>query len=151
MTLMRCARLHGGCAIHPKNGCFRAHPKHFFKKDLQTASDCDIIAVAQGYSSAGRVLVSKTKGRGFESFCPCQEKRHHAKRGAFFLVGGQGRVRMRALASCIQTSRDIAMYALFTKHRSLSHSLPFRGRCPRNSGYSRHRRALSKNELLSTR
>ena len=31
---------------------------------------------AQGYSSAGRVLVSKTKGRGFESFCPCQKKAH---------------------------------------------------------------------------
>lgn len=30
----------------------------------------------QGYSSAGRVLVSKTKGRGFESFCPCQKKSH---------------------------------------------------------------------------
>lgn len=27
----------------------------------------------QGYSSVGRVLVSKTMGRGFESFCPCQK------------------------------------------------------------------------------
>ena len=25
----------------------------------------------QGYSSVGRTLVSKTKCRGFESFCPC--------------------------------------------------------------------------------
>ena len=27
----------------------------------------------QGYSSVGRVLVSKTMGRGFKSFCPCQK------------------------------------------------------------------------------
>ena len=30
-------------------------------------------APIQGYSSVGRVLVSKTMGRGFESFCPCQK------------------------------------------------------------------------------
>ena len=28
----------------------------------------------KGYSSVGRTLVSKTKCRGFESFCPCLEK-----------------------------------------------------------------------------
>ena len=37
-----------------------------------------IICVAenctQGYSSAGRVPVSKTVGRGFESSCPCQKR-----------------------------------------------------------------------------
>ncbi len=32
-------------------------------------------APIQGYSSVGRVLVSKTMGRGFESFCPCQKIR----------------------------------------------------------------------------
>ena len=38
---------------------------------------CAIIyPVAQGYSSAGRVPVSKTVGRGFESSCPCQTKHH---------------------------------------------------------------------------
>ncbi len=26
----------------------------------------------KGYSSVGRTLVSKTKCRGFESFCPCE-------------------------------------------------------------------------------
>ena len=29
------------------------------------------VAIAKGYSSVGRTLVSKTKCRGFESFCPC--------------------------------------------------------------------------------
>ena len=38
----------------------------------------------QGYSSAGRVPVSKTVGRGFESSCPCQEKSHSLTRMAFF-------------------------------------------------------------------
>ena len=32
---------------------------------------CYNTGVAQGYSSAGRVPVSKTVGRGFESSCPC--------------------------------------------------------------------------------
>ena len=32
------------------------------------------VAVAKGYSSVGRTLVSKTKCRGFESFCPCCEE-----------------------------------------------------------------------------
>ena len=31
-------------------------------------------AQAQGYSSVGRVLVSKTMGRGFKSFCPCHKR-----------------------------------------------------------------------------
>lgn len=38
---------------------------------------------SQGYSSVGRVLVSKTMGRGFESFCPCHEKTIHVS-GWFF-------------------------------------------------------------------
>ena len=29
------------------------------------------VSDTQGYSSVGRTLVSKTKCRGFESFCPC--------------------------------------------------------------------------------
>lgn len=38
---------------------------------MQKPHECDIIQeLAQGYSSVGRVLVSKTKGRGFKSFCP---------------------------------------------------------------------------------
>ena len=32
------------------------------------------VSDTQGYSSVGRTLVSKTKCRGFESFCPCDEK-----------------------------------------------------------------------------
>ncbi len=27
----------------------------------------------QGYSSAGRITVSKTAGRGFKSYCPCKK------------------------------------------------------------------------------
>ena len=43
---------------------------------LQFSKKCGIISpVAQGYSSAGRVPVSKTVGRGFESSCPCQKIR----------------------------------------------------------------------------
>ena len=51
-----------------------------FKKLLQKAKRCDIIACVnkkgtiQGYSSAGRVPVSKTVGRGFESSCPCHNR-----------------------------------------------------------------------------
>ena len=53
----------------------------FFKKVLQFEKKCDIITDAvrnhtQGYSSAGRVPVSKTVGRGFESSCPCQQKQN---------------------------------------------------------------------------
>ena len=40
-------------------------------------------AVIQGYSSAGRALVSKTKCRGFESFCPC----HFFKNDSPFIYG----------------------------------------------------------------
>ena len=29
---------------------------------------------AKGYSSAGRASVSKTEGRGFDAYCPCQRK-----------------------------------------------------------------------------
>ena len=48
--------------------------------------------VAQGYSSAGRVLVSKTKGRGFESFCPCQTQRtRHSARSFLCLAGAEVR------------------------------------------------------------
>lgn len=31
----------------------------------------DLVVTLQGYSSVGRTLVSKTKCREFESFCPC--------------------------------------------------------------------------------
>ena len=41
------------------------------KKVWYNDSRCKEI-YTQGYSSVGRVLVSKTMGRGFESFCPCQ-------------------------------------------------------------------------------
>ena len=37
----------------------------------------------QGYSSVGRVLVSKTMGRGFKSFCPCHRKRSMQRIGLF--------------------------------------------------------------------
>ena len=40
--------------------------------------------MTQGYSSAGRVPVSKTVGRGFESSCPCQTKEHQAIGLVFF-------------------------------------------------------------------
>ena len=49
--------------------------------DGQKAKRCDIIACINkkgtipGYSSAGRVPVSKTVGRGFESSCPCQNNK----------------------------------------------------------------------------
>ena len=42
-------------------------------------------SVAQGYSSAGRVPVSKTVGRGFESSCPCQRKIRVRKNADFSL------------------------------------------------------------------
>ncbi len=52
----------------------------FLKKLLLFLKKYDIIIhVAQGYSSAGRVPVSKTVGRGFESSCPCQNKKHHLR------------------------------------------------------------------------
>ena len=41
----------------------------------------------QGYSSVGRVLVSKTMGRGFKSFCPCQNEKDHQKVIFFVLTG----------------------------------------------------------------
>ena len=45
----------------------------FSQNPLLFSEKCAIIyPVAQGYSSAGRVPVSKTVGRGFESSCPCQ-------------------------------------------------------------------------------
>ena len=34
--------------------------------------------IIQGYSSVGRTLVSKTKDRGFEPFCPCSTKLYNA-------------------------------------------------------------------------
>ena len=58
----------------------------FFQKGIaKRRRVCYNIPVTQGYSSVGRVLVSKTMGRGFESFCPCQNKkgRHSA---AFFVL-----------------------------------------------------------------
>ncbi len=50
--------------------------QEFFKILLKSPKRCDIMiwSLTQGYSSAGRVPVSKTVGRGFESSCPCQEK-----------------------------------------------------------------------------
>ena len=39
----------------------------------------------QGYSSAGRVPVSKTVGRGFESSCPCHNRSQTA---SVFLLSG---------------------------------------------------------------
>ena len=64
---------------------------YFFKKLLQKAKRCDIIACVnkkaqtQGYSSAGRVPVSKTVGRGFESSCPCHNRSQTA---SVFLLSG---------------------------------------------------------------
>ena len=63
----------------------------FFGKPLAFLPDvCYNTGVAQGYSSAGRVPVSKTVGRGFESSCPCQvyrskkiRKRKQEKTGDF--------------------------------------------------------------------
>ena len=45
--------------------------------------------VIQGCSSVGRVLVSKTMGRGFESFLPCQIRGmvHEMYRSSFFVRG----------------------------------------------------------------
>ena len=49
---------------------------NFFQKGLAKCKTmCYNTRCAQGYSSVGRVLVSKTKGRGFESFCPCHHYR----------------------------------------------------------------------------
>ena len=48
----------------------------FLQNPLHFRIKCVIIyPVAQGYSSAGRVPVSKTVGRGFESSCPCHHYR----------------------------------------------------------------------------
>ena len=45
----------------------------------------------QGYSSAGRVPVSKTVGRGFESSCPYpKEARRHSATGFFLADRGGG-------------------------------------------------------------
>ena len=58
---------------------FFGETRIFFKKVLHFEKRYDIISVVaeqhrtQGYSSAGRVPVSKTVGRGFESSCPCQK------------------------------------------------------------------------------
>ena len=65
---------------------------YFFKKLLQKAKRCDIIACVnkkaqtQGYSSAGRVPVSKTVGRGFESSCPCHNRSQTASVFLFLVV-----------------------------------------------------------------
>ena len=48
--------------------------KQFCKNTLTNLSLFSIILLfVQGYSSVGRVLVSKPMGRGFKSFCPCQK------------------------------------------------------------------------------
>ena len=44
----------------------------------------------QGYSSVGRVLVSKTMGRGFESFCPCQKRTKRLLRSFFIHCESNG-------------------------------------------------------------
>ena len=38
----------------------------------QVKMDMCVVAAIKGYSSVGRAAVSKTVGRGFKSFCPCQ-------------------------------------------------------------------------------
>ena len=58
----------------PKNILtFFQKPLAFFEKVWYNTPCCE---PTQGYSSAGRVPVSKTVGRGFESSCPCQTKHH---------------------------------------------------------------------------
>ncbi len=52
---------------------FFQKPLAFLKKVCYNTPCCE---PTQGYSSAGRVPVSKTVGRGFESSCPCQKKAH---------------------------------------------------------------------------
>ena len=57
----------------PKNILtFFQKPLAFFEKVWYNTPCCE---PTQGYSSAGRVPVSKTVGRGFESSCPCQSKK----------------------------------------------------------------------------
>ena len=56
----------------------KKHQKFFQKTIAFSKEICYNIACCrkhctQGYSSAGRVPVSKTVGRGFESSCPCQK------------------------------------------------------------------------------
>ena len=65
-------------------------------------------APIQGYSSVGRVLVSKTMGRGFESFCPCQNKKPPSAVFLFWrrYVGSSTRVASRREASGL-ASRDL--------------------------------------------
>ena len=48
----------------------------------------NVLCIIQGCSSVGRVLVSKTMGRGFESFRPCQKTRNvHSGIPCFFVRG----------------------------------------------------------------
>ena len=52
----------------------------------------------QGYSSVGRVPVSKTVGRGFEPFCPCQKQnRHRLSVSVLFFVEISGEEPLRCL------------------------------------------------------
>ena len=75
--------------------------KFFLQKGLQKHEKYDIISlVVQGYSSVGRVLVSKTMGRGFKSFCPCQKIGKF--RLADFFIQAAGLVYHHALA-CISS------------------------------------------------
>ena len=46
--------------------------REFFLYNVATVSFLD---GAKGYSSAGRASVSKTEGRGFDAYCPCQNRR----------------------------------------------------------------------------
>ena len=85
----------------------------FFKNLLQSEKECDIISRtrresrAQGYSSAGRVPVSKTVGRGFESSCPCQ-KIQVARLGFFHLC----RKAQHRLRACTQHHLSVSSTSL---------------------------------------
>ena len=75
------------------------------------------MAHAQGYSSAGRVPVSKTVGRGFESSCPCQQKTHFClPTKVRFLNDVCLRQMMLASPMMTATPNDVCLMAHWGKH-----------------------------------
>ncbi len=88
--------LENNAPFAPRRGiCYNLF--RFFLENLLLFSEmcAIIIRVAQGYSSAGRVPVSKTVGRGFESSCPCQKKKPSHRLGVFFWHEVRGETRVQ--------------------------------------------------------
>ena len=89
--------------------------KLFFKNPLHFSKKCAIIyPVAQGYSSAGRVPVSKTVGRGFESSCPCQTKHHRKFGGVFVWHEVRGETRVQAASNSFVSALLVQLDELAT-------------------------------------